>query len=458
MENVDLLGPFREFVATQKLVSPQDRVLVAVSGGMDSMALMDLFTRFFQGERDRWGVIYVNHGWDAKRHEKEEALVRDFAHNCSVPIHIKKIELTQEESRKGMSLESWARQERYRLFSEVMREGGYKRCATGHTLDDQAETVLMRLLQGSGMWGLSGIPVQRGAFIRPLLGFYREDIEKYVSMRHIPYLDDPTNLERRFYRARVRHELLPFLELKYNPKVKKALVELANDMTGWRTDIIKILPSPIAREKGKILLAESEFFSYLDILRKFWLQEALQEAAGELYPLRRNHLKQVSRLSGEGKTGKWVQLPGGIRLLRDREHLVVLKASEYSAETVEISPGIHRIPSLGVVFQAEEAALQDVDYGTTGWVEWMDGDKLPLPWVLRKWHRGDRFRPLGLGFMFRDSRHSCSAQTYRKFSLPEPFPSHREPEPHQHLEVPRKPLSLPFPTFFDPPADSTPSR
>jgi tRNA(Ile)-lysidine synthase len=395
MRNSDLLSRFRQFISEHSLFAPEHRILVAVSGGADSVAMLDLFHRYLKHQPDRLGTVYINHGWDPERHTHEEAFVKHIARRLDIPFHTRKLPSSPQSRDRSQSLESWSRRQRYRILSEVLHEEKYDRCALGHTLDDQAETVLMRLVQGTGLWGLSGIPVQRNLFIRPLMGFYKKDIDNYLAFRNQEFLEDPTNADTTFLRARIRHKLLPELQQKYNPKVKQALVNLAHDVNHWKQEVNKHLSPPISVEKGKIILAQGTFFSYLDILKKFWLQEALQKATGEVYPLRRNHLQQVNNLSGEGKTGRWVSLPGNVRLLRDRDRLILTPDTPSKPASYQVAVGIHRCPNLGVLFQAEELRPDAAEFSADPWVEWMDADKLPSPWVLRTWKSGDRFHPLG---------------------------------------------------------------
>jgi len=393
--NPELLTRFCDYVTKQGLIADHDRVLAAVSGGKDSVAMLDLLHRYFEGDPTRLGVVYVNHGWDPKRHELESAFVREMASRLSLPFHARKIRSLSSDKRRSESLEAWSRRERYRLLLETLVEGGYTLCAIGHTADDQAETVLMRLLKGSGLWGLSGIPVRREFYIRPMMGFTTGEILDYLRFRRLEFVEDPTNRDMRRLRARIRHQLLPTLEHNLNPEVKQALVDLSQDVGELRSKVTTELASPIHAEKGKIILAEGPFFSYLDIIRKIWLQEALQKASGALYPLRRHHMESVSRLSGNGKTGKWVALPGGFRLLRDRDRLILLPMSATGNESIPISLGQNSCRSLGVEFVAEEFPLESAAFSTDPAVEWMDYDRLPSPWILRRWKAGDRFRPLG---------------------------------------------------------------
>lgn len=395
MKTNDLLEKFRQFIQSNNLISPNDHILIAVSGGRDSVALLDLMCRHFTIELSRLGVIYIDHNWEPERHKKEAAFVSDLCSQYSVKYHFAKIENHSQKPSQSISIESQAREQRYRLFDKVITEGKYQLCATGHTFDDQAETILMRLLRGSGLWGLSGIPAKRGRYIRPLLAIHSDEITSYLTDRNIKWLEDPTNRDRKYLRTRLRDDLIPQLEHDFNPEIKKAVVALGNDISQWRQEIKQHFPSPIFEEKGKIMLAESVFFSYLDIIRKFWLQEALQVASGISISLRRYHLQQVSQLAGDGKTGKWVELPNGIRLLRDRNRLILVPQTTPKLQSQQVGLGTYRCEALGIKFQALEVTIDSLKHLQDRFVEYLDLDMLPEPWMLRPWQPGDRFQPLG---------------------------------------------------------------
>jgi tRNA(Ile)-lysidine synthase len=394
-KDADLFEPFCDFIASHRLIAASDRILVAVSGGKDSVALLDLLHRFASSSADRLGVVYIDHGWDPKRHESEQAFVRELANRYSITFHFEKIESSGGTKPGSMSLEAWSRQERYRLLNSVLCDGEYDLCALGHTADDQAETVLMRILKGSGLWGLSGIPVRRDAFVRPLMAFSSTAIIRYLALRKLQFLEDPTNRDRRFLRSRIRYNLLPKLEHYFNPEVKEALIGLSQDISQWRNEVNRVFPSPIRQEKGKIMLAQSTFFLYLDILKKIWLQEALLRATGVLYTLRRHHIHDVSRLSGDDKTGKWIRLPGGMRLLRDRDRLILIPELPSEPRSIAVSLGDNNCRSLGVTFSAELMPANTAEFSDNRYIEWMDFDRIAFPWILRHWKPGDRFHPLG---------------------------------------------------------------
>jgi tRNA(Ile)-lysidine synthase len=212
-------------VRAHGLLDPGDRVLVAVSGGPDSMAL--LHTLWELG--GRLGItleaVTVDHGLRPEA-RTEADLVRDRAAALEVPWHLARVDVAAARRRDGGSLQEAARAARLAALAELAARLGARRIALGHQADDQAETVLFRIVRGTGLRGLRGIPDVRGPFVRPLLDVSRAEILRYLGRRSIPFASDPSNDDPRFARARVRHRLLPLLRQE-NPRVGEALVGLA---------------------------------------------------------------------------------------------------------------------------------------------------------------------------------------------------------------------------------------
>src|SRR5881394_4024971 len=222
----DMLSAVLATVAAHGLFRPGDRVLVAVSGGPDSMALLHALWEL----RDRLDltleVAAVDHGLRAGAREEID-LVRERARALNLPFAAVAVDVGAERrARRGSSLQDAARAVRLRALAELAQAHAANRVALGHQADDQAETVLYRIVRGTGVAGLAGIPYRRDPFVRPLLDVTRAQILRYLRRRSIPFVEDPSNADARFARARIRHEILPALA-RENPRVAEALRALA---------------------------------------------------------------------------------------------------------------------------------------------------------------------------------------------------------------------------------------
>ena len=213
----------------EELFRKNDAMVLGVSGGSDSMALLGLFLVLRKKHSWRLTVAHLDHGFLAGSHKARE-LVRKFCEKHSLPFYSKKIRLGVSAARRGASLEDAGRQERYLFFETVAKKVGAARIVTAHTLDDQAETVLMSLLRGSGFRGLAGIPYKRvqgsRELIRPLLSCSKKDLLAFVRESRLPSVRDPSNRDVRFFRNRIRYELLPILRRRYNGRIDRHLASL----------------------------------------------------------------------------------------------------------------------------------------------------------------------------------------------------------------------------------------
>jgi tRNA(Ile)-lysidine synthase len=253
------------FIRTNDLFDRGEHILVAFSGGPDSMFLAEALQQISQTYRYSWNITlaHLNHGITEKADENE-AFAKSMAETrLQLPLVLRRVNIPQLHASgrfKGMSIEALGRRERYRLFVDTCREKHITKLATGHQLDDQAETVLMRAIAGSWLTGISGIPVRRplsrdlnAEVVRPLLRISRDQIEEWVRNEKVPVFLDPSNNDPRYTRNKVRHKLMPFLIREFNPAAKQHLAALgpAGRRTGRRAETRGrglLPPRPAARQ------------------------------------------------------------------------------------------------------------------------------------------------------------------------------------------------------------------
>jgi tRNA(Ile)-lysidine synthase len=349
-----MLSKVRQTIRAHELVHPGDLVLVAVSGGPDSMALLHVLWEASARLGVRLEVATVDHGLRAEA-RAEGDLVRARAEALELPWHSLRVDVGAARRPHG-GLQEAARRARHEALAALAARRGAASVALGHQADDQAETVLFRVVRGTGLRGLAGIPYRRAPFIRPLLDVTRAEIARYLRRRSIPFVEDPSNADARFARARVRHELLPRLA-RENPRVREALVGLA------------VAARAIAPDPG-----EDEDDLPLDIGRR---------AASV-----------VARLQRAGAGTKRVDVSGGrtVEISYGRVNFTArARRSNDQSAPVEISgPGTYaleggalavRVRATGDVPAAGEASF--------------DADALAWPLVVRPRRPGDRLRPRG---------------------------------------------------------------
>ncbi|MCL5105717.1 MAG: tRNA lysidine(34) synthetase TilS [Armatimonadetes bacterium] len=210
------------------MFDPDDKVLVAVSGGPDSVAMLHAL----HTHADEFGIslhiAHINHGLRGKESNIDQEFVRNLGHQFGLPVSVRKVDIPAVRKEMRVGEEEAARIVRYQCLEEIAREVGAGKIAVGHTADDRAESVLLNIIRGTGTDGLGSIRPVRGNIVRPLIETTRKEVEEYIAQNRLPYRVDESNMDVTYARSRVRHELLPLLERDYNPQIRRALINLAD--------------------------------------------------------------------------------------------------------------------------------------------------------------------------------------------------------------------------------------
>jgi len=220
---MDILKKFCDSIRSNALFNERDRILLAVSGGVDSVVMLDLFSRI----QDRYNldlrIIHLNHGLRGELADRDEEFVKTLGARYSYRVIAKTVDTASYARKRKMSLENAARTLRYKFYEDLVRSENATAVAVGHNQNDQAETFLDHLTRGSGIKGLVGMKIRRGYIIRPLLTVTRVEIQTFAKKHGIQHVVDHTNLDKKYKRNRIRHELIPYLENNFNPGIIKSL-------------------------------------------------------------------------------------------------------------------------------------------------------------------------------------------------------------------------------------------
>ncbi len=372
------------------LVVPNETIIVAVSGGADSMALLCFFLKYQKALNVCVEAAHVNHGM-REQADADEAFVRMFCEENGVRLHVWK-----EPRQTVPRSEDWARQVRYGFFEKLAKTNESLKIATAHTLTDQAETLLFRLARGTGMKGAAGIPVKRGIYIRPLLTLAREDTERYCHENKIEFVTDETNQQEHYARNRIRHRVLPQLE-QINPKAQQALGEYCARVQVWQQyferEGANLLREAVCKEGWNAsVLAKAD-----PVLRT----EALRQLVEEKQALCQNDLPKLERLvAGECRA---VQLAGSLRLERSGGILHWAEKSEMPQDfpPQPALPGEYDLPGgyrlkLQLIKAEEYEQIKNFAQSEKkGLTNWLDYDKINSSLSLRTRQPGDQFRLKG---------------------------------------------------------------
>lgn len=313
---------------------PGDRVVVAVSGGADSVALLRLLLELREKRGLVLSVAHFNHRLRGRASDADETFVSKLASSYDLPFHTARADVAAKALREKSNLEDAARRARYHFFSSLLASHNLTYVATAHTADDQAETVLAHLLRGTGIAGLSGIHPISGHVIRPLLGFRRAELRAYLRKLRQPWREDTSNRDTQRTRARIRRLLLPFLEKRFQPLAVEHLAALAT--RARENEALLAALSSHLRASCVTSKPDGLRIGLRDLLTPFRLDcpGELRALSGRLVldlaaqskprsgQLNASHVLAVLQLAETGEPGKVLQLPGGLRVRRERDALL----------------------------------------------------------------------------------------------------------------------------------------
>jgi tRNA(Ile)-lysidine synthase len=371
------------------------RIGVAVSGGADSVCLLHILREL---GAPCLTVLHLDHQLRADESRADAAFVRDLAGSLGLPLIAREASLPQ-----AGNVEQNARRARLAFYREAIASGAVDRVATGHTRSDQAETVLFRLLRGSGTTGLAAIrPVTRDGLVRPLLEVERAEIEACLRERGIPWREDSTNSSSRFARNRIRHGLLPQLARDWNPEIVSALARVAGqaivDEQWWSGEIRRITPDLLSELDGAVLADAGRLAALPEAVGRRLVRYAIERAKGDLLGVDFYHVDEVLRLSKSPAGSGRVQVHG-LEICRSFNH-IRFGASPAASFCLDAPvpgmvpiPGTNRVLRLELIEKSETSTGWDYVYnGEMGCVDW---GRVSGSLKLRCWAPGDRYQPLG---------------------------------------------------------------
>ncbi len=380
-----------------------ERIVIAVSGGADSVALLYVLL----GMRLKWGfklhLAHLNHMFRGEEAAQDAEFVRQLAQKHELPYSIEKFDVPAYKRRHKLSPQDAARRIRYQFLDKAATETGAAKIALGHTADDQAETMLMRILQGTGAEGLAGIPPQRGKYIRPLIETSRKQIEEFLKEGGIPFRQDASNLSPKYLRNKLRLQLLPQLEREYNPNLRNSLNQLAQIVRAedeWQAGhIAQLLPQIVDSSSQAVSIRLEAFKKQPLAIKRRLLRWGINQLKGDLKGIGFPHIEQLLKLINSEQGYKELHLPGQIMAQKSYRRLTLTRQTETGAAlSYDYSlnvPGISALPAINMEIEArimEQSALSGYPAGNEAV---LDFDKLKTPLSIRNRRAGDRFFPQG---------------------------------------------------------------
>ncbi|MBR4215754.1 MAG: tRNA lysidine(34) synthetase TilS [Bacteroidales bacterium] len=390
MTQEELLIRLTNNLTTHHLATPTDRILLAVSGGADSVCMLDLFVKAGYNV----AIAHVNFHLRGDDSNRDELFVRGLAKKYNVEIFVKSFDTKSYAEDKHISIEMAARDLRYAEFEQIMNKNGYAVTAVAHHIDDAVETFMLNLLRGTGISGLTGMHEKNGRIIRPMLGFTRKEIEQYIKDNGLEYVTDVTNFETEFSRNKIRNCVIPYFE-EINPSFRNSFA----DTFKYMQQVKDIYYEEIERQKDRMIVnEESDIKIDIEKLLQYPHREAFMFEVLRTYGFNKQQVAQIATAltSGSGK----LFISNTHRLVKDRKYLIINQLDNFKSTSPLLIP-LNQLVEKYLIWGDCRFEFDIIDYTADinlkcgNQTAFFDLDKLVFPLEIRHWHSGDTIVPFG---------------------------------------------------------------
>lgn len=397
---------FIKFINDNKLINVGDGIVVGLSGGPDSVCLLNLLVSIKEEFNLKLAAVHINHMLRGDAANEDEEFCLKLCKELDVDFFSERIDVNKYSKENNLSSETAGREVRYNTFNKIMYQKGFNKIATAHNANDQAETIIMRMMRGTGLEGLCGIPVIReNRYIRPILFMERKDIEAYCEEIEIEARIDKSNLERIYSRNKVRLDIIPYMKDNFNIDVISAInrmsILLQEDNEYILSEVETIYKENVQKDERSSLI-KNDIFKLNNSIKKRIIRRVIKDICGNKYDIEMKHIEDIIQLS-KNKTGKQIDLPnnvvaineyGDIRVkLRDVNELIEEKQHVLSKEKI-----LHnkiQFNSYIVEFNVTESDNK-WKYSNNSLIKHFDFDKINGNIIIRYRKNGDKIIPLGL--------------------------------------------------------------
>ena len=394
LEKFLLIEKIKTFILSNQLISSNEHIFAAVSGGVDSMVMLYCLNLLKKESNFNLSVIHVNHGVRPGDTDEDENLVREWCAGHDLPFHSKKL--------SGFDLispENDLRDARYDVFNEILLQNPDAKVATAHTLDDQVETFLMRLAKGSKVKGLCGIPAMRDAFIRPMLNITKKELYQFAMDKKIPFHEDYTNKDEKKLRNKIRRQIVPGLIETFGENFYEGFRRSQQDLIDVWLNFMESMQQiylKYVKEKDNGLEIQIEDYRSLSLPER---RQLLNGCVSKFYPLnfqiRSTYFEQFDEFVHKASTGKQFHFENNLNCLKNRTSIYFTVDQNSASDLLELYPG--RVVYIG----RNKISLKKVENGDrtvdeNSHIELICGDRIQIPLTVRNWNEGDFFYPLGM--------------------------------------------------------------
>lgn len=406
----NLVFKVKDYLIHQNLVKKGEKIAAAVSAGPDSVAMLCCLNKLKKDVGFGLVILHINHMLRGEESDRDEAFVKDLAGSLDIPFHSARVNVTEYQKKHKCSVQVAAREVRYFHFDQLAKSHSISKIATGHTANDQAETVLMRILKGSGLRGISGIPpIRDNKYIRPLLNVTREEVTEYLNQNQIKFLMDSTNLKNKYLRNRVRNKLIPSLKEKFNPAIVETLCR-SSQIFRIEDDFISEIAHNefkklILKNNRETLILDATGFQTLHTaLKRRIILDAIYHFHNPGKQVSRDIIENILRVIASNRSGKSISVFDELVFKYQYNQVIFQTQKESFTEGMIkriklIAPGKTKIPEIGKEVISTVINKKEIpkDFrGRDAFTVFIDYDFSGKELFIRSRQRGDRFYPLGI--------------------------------------------------------------
>ena len=387
-----------KFILNKKIIGAGDRILVALSGGADSVFLLEFLLKYKRRFKIEIAAFHLNHNLRGKEANIDEQFCKNLGVKKRIPFFSTSKNVKLFAKRKRMSLEEAGRELRYSELQRFAKKHNYTKIASAHNADDNAETVLLNLIKGAGIKGLSGIPTRREKIIRPILVLSKKEILDYLHNKNINYRTDSSNVENNYQRNYLRNKIIPLIKDKLNPQFDVAVFRTSEVIRGYTSLIDEQFNNTIKktvtyRQQKLIInlkhLEETDVRLYGDVFRK-----TVRKYFNE--DLESKNISDLIKLI-KAQTGREIKFSNRIVAVKERDSIIIYskKGEMKNVKQVEIKIGEEKQIE-GKSISISTINRNKLSFYNTINKEYISADKINSSFILRRWKAGDRFYPLGM--------------------------------------------------------------
>ncbi|MBW1650606.1 MAG: tRNA lysidine(34) synthetase TilS [Deltaproteobacteria bacterium] len=425
------LAAAKQTIAEYDMIQPADKVLVAVSGGADSIALLHYLMTAASEYKITVAAAHLNHLIRGKEAFEDEKFVKKMALRLKIPFFSAQENVLAYKKRKKISLEEAARDIRYKFLQKIAVENRYNKIALAHNADDNAELLLMRIIRGAGISGLCGIPAVRDdKYIRPFITIEKKAIYDYIKKKKLDYVEDKSNYDTKFLRNKIGQNLLPLLKEKYNPNIIKTLNNITSIAKKEEEWILQIITSVFEKtvykkDKNQITLLLNRLNKIAEGGKRRIIREALNYIKTNLKNISFAHIDSIIKLTKNHSNYASADISGNIIVVKNKNHLIFAKKDTYKKpQSINYEYRLKKAETLLIKEAKQSIKFDQIKNSLLPKIffkekietaQYFDADKIQFPLTIRNFRNGDKFIPLGM----------TGSQKLKKFFINNKIPANK---------------------------------